>query len=317
MPRVAAVIVTYNRKEKLLRCIEAVLVQDSEVLPDIFIVDNGSSDGTGEEVSKLQLKEPGRIIYSNLRHNSGGAGGFCYGIRKATEAGYDFIWLMDDDCRPDLAALREFLRCDKSLDGNYGFLSGRAYWNDGSLCKMNIQRRSLTRKVSERENGLIKVETATFVSLFLPRKAVLEVGLPFREFFIWSDDWEYTRRISGRYPCYLVTDSTVVHDMEANIAADIATAPDCFLDRFRYRYRNDVYLYRREGVKGIAYEVTKLMLHLMRITCADRSITEKARRAQVMFRGTVEGLSFYPMPDRAAVTTGRNELIREANTDGE
>ena len=40
MPRVAAVIVTHNRKEKLLRCIEAVLVQDSEVLPDIFIVDN-------------------------------------------------------------------------------------------------------------------------------------------------------------------------------------------------------------------------------------------------------------------------------------
>lgn len=316
MPRVAAVIVTHNRKEKLLRCIEAVLMQDSEVLPDIFIVDNGSSDGTGEEVSKLLPKAPGRIIYSNLRHNSGGAGGFCYGIRKATEAGYDFIWLMDDDCRPDPAALREFLRCDKSLDGNYGFLSGRAYWTDGSLCKMNIQRRSLTRKVSEHESGIIEIETATFVSLFLPRKAVLEAGLPFREFFIWSDDWEYTRRISGRYPCYLVTDSTVVHDMEANVAADIATAPDYYLDRFKYRYRNDVYLYRREGVKGIAYEAAKLMLHLMRIACADRSINEKVSRAQVMFRGTVEGLSFYPMPDRAAVTSGQNEPIREDIADG-
>jgi glycosyltransferase involved in cell wall biosynthesis len=159
MPRVAAVIVTHNRKEKLLRCIEAVLMQDSEILPDIFIVDNDSTDGTGEEVSGLLSKVPDRIIYSNLRHNSGGAGGFCYGIRKATEAGYDFIWLMDDDCRADTAALREFLHCDQILNGNYGFLSGRAYWTDGSLCKMNMQRRSLTRKVSERENGLIKIET--------------------------------------------------------------------------------------------------------------------------------------------------------------
>lgn len=316
MPRVAAVIVTYNRKEKLIRCIEAVLAQDSEVLPDIFIVDNDSSDGTEKEVAELSAKVPGRIIYSNLRHNSGGAGGFCYGVRKAAEAGYDFIWLMDDDCRPALSALREFLLCDQSLNGQYGFLSGRAYWTDGSLCKMNIQRRSLIRKVSERENGLIKVETATFVSLFLPLKTVMDVGLPFREFFIWSDDWEYTRRISGRYPCYLVTDSTVVHDMEANISADIATAPDYILDRFRYRYRNDVYLYRREGMKGFAYETAKLMLHLMRIACADRSIYDKFKRARVMLKGTIEGLSFFPMPDRAAVTSGRDEFTREDNTDG-
>lgn len=37
---------------------------------------------------------------------------------------------------------------------------------------------------------------ASFVSLFLRTEAVRQFGLPIAEFFIWSDDWEYTRRIS-------------------------------------------------------------------------------------------------------------------------
>jgi len=46
MTGTAAVIVTYNRKDKLLRCIEAVRRQKGTVQPDIIIVDNNSSDGT-------------------------------------------------------------------------------------------------------------------------------------------------------------------------------------------------------------------------------------------------------------------------------
>lgn len=37
------------------------------------------------------------IFYFNTGRNLGGAGGFNFGVRKAYEAGYDYIWLMDDD----------------------------------------------------------------------------------------------------------------------------------------------------------------------------------------------------------------------------
>ena len=46
MERVAAVVVTYNRKELLAQCIEALLGQQNAVC-DILIVDNASTDGTG------------------------------------------------------------------------------------------------------------------------------------------------------------------------------------------------------------------------------------------------------------------------------
>ena len=48
----AAVVVTYNRKEKLINCIESLLRQTPEK-PEILIIDNASTDGTHEEIPEL------------------------------------------------------------------------------------------------------------------------------------------------------------------------------------------------------------------------------------------------------------------------
>ena len=303
MTKIAAVIVTYNRKDKLLRCLEAVRGQKGAVQPDIIVVDNNSSDGTEALVRNYIKEEPsgagkGRIIYRNLRHNSGGAGGFCYGIRKAAESGYDGIWLMDDDCVPAEDALEQFLRFDRE-NPDYGFLSGKVLWKDGSLCEMNIQRETVLRDIRSIGSEPARVEMASFVSLFIPAKVVKEVGLPVRQFFIWTDDWEYTRRISRRYPCWVVPSSEVVHDTEQNTGADIASSPAERTDRFRYLYRNDVVLYRREGLRGLAYEAARLCVHAARIAVSKNSMREKLRRTGIMLNGTFEGLGFYPEPERA------------------
>ena len=49
---VAAVVVTYNRKQLLKECIEALLAQKAKHLR-IFIIDNASTDGTEEYVKGL------------------------------------------------------------------------------------------------------------------------------------------------------------------------------------------------------------------------------------------------------------------------
>ena len=74
MERAAAVVVTYNRKDLLLKNIEALTAQTRKDLLDILIIDNASTDGT-----KGQLKsyiDTNRIIYENTGANLGGAGGF-------------------------------------------------------------------------------------------------------------------------------------------------------------------------------------------------------------------------------------------------
>ena len=287
--RVAAVVVTYNRKELLKENIERLLSQKPAV-PDILIIDNHSTDGTKKYIQSYI--DDGKIYYFDTGANLGGAGGFSYGIKVATEKGYDYIWVMDDDCMPTENALNELVKADIALSGNYGFLSSKVLWKDGSLCAMNLQRDTLTHTIEKLDFGYKPVVMASFVSLFLPTKIVKEVGLPIKEFFIWTDDWEYTRRISRKYPCYAVADSIVVHKSKSNIGANIATESAERLDRFNYLYRNDVYLYRREGIKGFLYESVRLSFHFVRVMLKSRD--NKLNRIKQIISGTKEGLKFEP-----------------------
>ena len=289
MKKVVAVIVTYNRKDLLLECINAILAQEGCV-PDIIVIDNDSSDGTGE-VLQVFVDE-GSVIYLNTGSNLGGAGGFQYGIRKAIEFGYDYLWIMDDDCIPSSTALIALINAAKDKK-KYGFLSSKVLWKDGSICEMNVQRETLTRDVKDFNPGQIKpIVMASFVSLFVPASIVRELGLPIKEFFLWTDDWEWTRRISRKYPCYLVTDSVVTHKSKVNIGADISSETAGRLDRFNYLYRNDVVLYRREGLRGFCYECVRLTGHIVRVLLKAKD--HKWLRIKKIIGGTVAGLKFHP-----------------------
>jgi rhamnopyranosyl-N-acetylglucosaminyl-diphospho-decaprenol beta-1,3/1,4-galactofuranosyltransferase len=96
LPRVAAVVVTFNRKHLLIECIQGLLVQT--VRPDrIYIVDNASTDGTAESLAEAGYLNNPLIQYVCLGSNCGGAGGFSAGLEIAYKAGFDWFWLMDDD----------------------------------------------------------------------------------------------------------------------------------------------------------------------------------------------------------------------------
>ena len=62
-------------------------------------------------------------------------------------------------------------------------------------------------------NGRLRCQAATFVSLFINRVAVEEVGLPIKIIYM-GDDTEYTKRISKKYSCYFVPSSQVTHKNE-------------------------------------------------------------------------------------------------------
>lgn len=288
--KVAAVVVTYNRKVLLKENIESLLAQSKSKILDIIIIDNASTDNTQGYISQYITEK--KIIYLNTGANLGGAGGFQYGIRYAAKNNYDYVWVMDDDCMPIENALEQLIKDSKKLEGGYGFLSSKVLWKDESICTMNIQRRTLTKPVSDFSKDLIPVLMASFVSLFIPISVVKDVGLPIKEFFIWTDDWEYTRRISKKYKCYLSTKSVVIHKSASNIGANIATDSADRLERYRYLYRNDVFLYRRERVKGFLYEVMRLIIHIIRVIFVAKD--NKAKRILYIFNGTKEGLTFEP-----------------------
>lgn len=286
--KIAAIVVTYNRQSYLLRCIEALRRQNHADM-DILIIDNASTDGTGDTLAPLAAD--GTIRYCNTGANLGGAGGFNYGMRLAVQQGYDYLWIMDDDCIPDDGALDALLAADAELGGDYGFLSSIAYWKDGSPCNMNIQKTGLRDKIEDYTTPIVPIIMATFVSCFFPAARVSEHGLPIKEFFIWSDDLEYTRRLSRRYPCYAVNGSRVLHDMQSNAKVNIATDSADRLGRYRYLYRNEVYVYRREGLRGWIYLISRVAFHVLKVLLKS---ADKWAKIKVILSSFFSGFRFHP-----------------------
>lgn len=286
--RIAAVVVTYNRKELLCRCLQALDAQQNERL-DILVFDNASTDGTEDAVRELNLP---RVKYQNTGRNLGGAGGFAFGVKAAAQAGYEYLWLMDDDTLPEPGALQAFLQADADLQGEYGWLSSRALAPIGEDQPMNRQRKTPYRDIDGYEQSLVPSVMASFVSLFIPLAVVRRFGLPIAEFFIWSDDWEYTRRISRSLPCYTVSGSRVVHAMQNSTVVNIAADSPNRWERYRYFYRNDVYLYRREGLVGWLWLLMKFSWHSVQVLGS--STGKRRERLGIIWKGFAAGIRFDP-----------------------
>lgn len=161
---------------------------------------------------------------------------------------------------------------------------------------MNRQKikKSFYEHVELLRHGIIQIEQATFVSLFFPAEVICRAGLPIKEFFIWGDDLEYTRRISCRMglDCYAVGQSIVTHMMQSNNGASLSTDVPERIERYRYAYRNENYTYRKEGIKGMLYYLARSGRELLRILL--HSPDHKAKRSMVLIGSVFGGFAFCP-----------------------
>lgn len=288
---IVAVIVTYNRCDLLKTTIEKIQGQN-EIKCDILVVDNASMDMTKNLITE-QFKYSG-MHYYNTGINLGGAGGFEYGVKMAVTLGYEYIWMMDDDTWPEPDALKQLFWADNTLGGEWGFLSSVAYWVDGSICKMNIQKKNIFSHIGEKEynSPISSIKMCSFVSLLVKADTIKEFGLPIGEYFIWTDDYEFTGRISRKRMCYVVPSSKVIHKMKNNRRVEFATEEPSRIDRYHYIYRNDVHCYRQYGLLGWLYILLKIAYTSIHVIF--HSENNKNEKLRIIFKGIKEGISFHP-----------------------
>lgn len=283
---VCAIVVTYNRSQLLQKCVDAIKNQTADV-SHIMVIDNNSTDDTQKVMQNLVSNQ---VIYQRLDKNYGGAGGFKRGIQKALANTHDkFFWIMDDDTIPTKGALAAFISATESLN-DFGFLTADVHWKDGS--PMNVPFIAQDWSVAA-EKGLIKVQMATFVSLFVERKHIQKVGLPFEDFFIWHDDSEYTSRLSQSAPGYFVPNARVIHESGSNNAPSIYSDGEERIPRYFYLYRNEMYVCRhyRSKAKVWANFFRDLYTGVKVLFVAP---DHKLKRSLTVLKGTFSGLRFRP-----------------------
>jgi len=183
-PLVTVWIPTFNRKELLERALLSVLNQDYQNI-EIFIVDNGSVDGTSELVNNY-IQKNNKIVYHRFDSNKGACAARNYAIINASG---DLVTGLDDD--------DEFLpgrvsQLVKAYDEKYAFVCTGYYWDYGTYRKAKIDNQleinlSCQLNYNQASNQVL-----------VSKKRIIDAGL-FDESLISCQDWDMWTRLIIQY----------------------------------------------------------------------------------------------------------------------
>lgn len=242
--RIAAVVVTYNRLDKLKKSLSSYEQQIRQ--PDaLIVVNNASTDGTYEFLQKFREKSPLHVIVVNSEKNLGGSGGFYLGEQEALKTDADWIMVADDDLYVGInyiAGLVEKIRLQGRNEisiicgaveeyGKYPSIHrSRAvnnFWGLGFHTPIDAS--AYTKEVFE-------PDYVSYLAILIKRTALEGAGLVNKEFFIWNDDTEHVFRLKkyGKILCY--PQFTCYHDV-AEVNSSLSW-------KNYYGYRNTLYFYR-------------------------------------------------------------------------
>lgn len=283
---VCAVVVTYNRKELLMECMTALMGQTRK-LDAIYIVDNASTydtpfylkaNGYIHDDPPHNLVEPWEttsqisdfcciagkrsevstsmpVHYIRMHRNTGGAGGFYEGVKRGCKKGFDWLWLMDDDAKPEKNALEKLIYIDPVFTNIYGSVA--SYWDDNGSLKLCFPSSVVG---ADRENHILEfhadlaniqmVHSIPFLGFLINSKLIEKIGFPNSEFFISVDDVEYCVR-AAKIGCkvILVKNSIILHPSSASYSVHFAGhkfyCPRLAPWRRYYDVRNRILIARR------------------------------------------------------------------------
>jgi GT2 family glycosyltransferase len=296
MATVAAIVVTRNRPRLLEQCLAAIYAQ-THPTAHVVVVDNASDQATRNLLAVEAARRGPRFHAIRLEENTGGAGGFHYGMKACLGLPCTHMWLMDDDCEPDVDAVKELLSTT-SIVGEDAVLGSNVFDLDGEIC--NVQpvavragANGLAQYSLHLAEGVVEVVSLTFVSFLVPSHLVRKVGLPLKEIFIWGDDLEYSMRLARYARLYQVGKSKATHLRRGNASLSVARERDYNkIRQYRFFYRNKIYVISKyDGV------ISPVMVQLIFRSIKDMYYSIRSRefvllKCRTVLYGLLSGVGF-------------------------
>lgn len=289
-----SLIVTYNRKELLCRCIRNNLIQDTH--QDILIIDNNSNDGTEMMLHKMGFLNNDRIMYLRNEYNMFGAGGFFIGLDYLFKKGYSMAWLMDDDGYPMKSdSLSKLLEAVDRIEDKAFILNSAVLYNthaftfiiqDGLYSIMQASKDPVNLQTK-----MIKNQIAPFNGTLISKECYERIGNIRRDFIIHGDEIEYRERAkkNGVFVATVI-DSLFYHPRKA-VESMYVWKDQVFFFKYGipwmefYEARNHVYVKKEYESK----ESLKYYIHSLKgkIACAKHN---KDKYAYYISKGISAGL---------------------------
>lgn len=175
---------TYNRLELLKRAVNSVLMQTYPNI-EIFIVDNGSTDGTGEYLRELASHNE-IVVYHCFAQNEGACKARNYAIEHASGI---FATGLDDDDEFMPTRIEELI---SAFDEQYAFVCSSYIWDYGKVQKALLDKELVIDLNKQLNFNQASNQVLTY------RQRLLDAGM-FDTSIVSSQDWELWTRLIIKY----------------------------------------------------------------------------------------------------------------------
>ncbi len=260
LPSVCTVVLNWNGLADTRECLQS--LQETDYPNNhVIMIDNGSDS---DEATLVEREFGGFIEVVRNPVNLGFAGGMNVGIRRALEAGAEYVLLLNNDVTVDPGFLKAMV-ATAGKHPNLGAASPRAYFRarpdviystGGRVNVWTGTARQIGR--GQRDRGQFEAEAvrdyADGLCLLMSREAIERVGLLDEGYFMyWEEtDWCFRARAKG-FRCYYVPEAKVWHKAERSLSST---------DEFHYHYeRNALMFVRKRG--NVLQVATALLTHLL------------------------------------------------------
>jgi GT2 family glycosyltransferase len=217
---VSIIIVNYNTKDLTLDCIDSVLAEGSKLKKEIIVIDNASTDGSLDALSKLEKNAVIHLIKNT--ENAGFAKANNQGINIAIAP---YIFLLNSDTKVKKYAIEKLLTFAKNNE-NVGAVGSKLLNADGTVQSSAFPLPTIARAIQQYwlgQKGTLdkyapkgmkpaEVEVLVMAAFLITPKTLKKVGLLNEKYFMYFEDFDYCRSIikSGLKIYYLPT-SEVIH----------------------------------------------------------------------------------------------------------
>jgi len=202
MSMISVVIPTYNREGLILRALDSVLAQSFRDF-DVWIIDDGGNDGTGELVRARAAENPGTDIRYVHTPNRGVAAARNHGIRQS---GGDWIALLDSDDEWVPEKLEKQMACLKSNQEAFLIYSDEIWIRRGVRVNPPKSYRKFGGEVFEKCLPVCMIGPST--ALF--KRNLFEETRGFDEEYPVCEDYDFWLRITSRYDAVLTEEALTV-----------------------------------------------------------------------------------------------------------